>query len=232
MPESSNKGGRKPRVTDEDILDVFRATPDPVLSTAEVAEAVPIKRRGTLNRLQSLQEDGELESKQIGGRNTVWWFVGGERITPDERAVEDHAERERERTERRREQSDDQRDGETSTPPSTPQEDSESGDIVDAVADGWDDTGDRLDARKDAARAVLAYAREHGTVSKQEAKEEVRPEYPVDGQNARTWYRKNIRPVLNEVAEYDQSARAYRLVDDGDAVEDGDSGVYDPTEEF
>ena len=216
MPDSSNKGGRKPRVTDEDILDVFRATTDPVLSTAEVAEAVPIKRRGTLNRLQSLQEDGELESKQIGGRNTVWWFVGGERITPDERAVEDHAERARERTERRREQSDDQRDGETSTPPSTPQEDSKSGDIVDAVADGWDDTGDRLDARKEAAGAVLAYAREHGTVSKQEAKEEVRPEYPVEGQNARTWYRKNVRPVLNEAAEYDQSARAYRLVDDAE----------------
>jgi len=52
MPESSNKGGRKPRVTDEDLLDVFRSTSDPVLSTAEVADAVPIKRRGTLNRLQ------------------------------------------------------------------------------------------------------------------------------------------------------------------------------------
>jgi len=75
MPESSNKGGRKPRVTDEDLLDVFRATPDPVLSTVEVADAVPIKRRETLNRLQALKEDGELESKQIGGRNTGWWLV-------------------------------------------------------------------------------------------------------------------------------------------------------------
>jgi hypothetical protein len=75
MTESNNKGGRKPRVTDEDLLDVFRATADPVLSTAEVADAVPIKRRGTLNRLQSLADDGQLESKQIGGRNTVWWLA-------------------------------------------------------------------------------------------------------------------------------------------------------------
>ncbi|MFC7057743.1 hypothetical protein [Halovenus salina] len=75
MPESSNKGGRKPRVTDENLLDVFRTTSDPVLSTAEVADAVPIKRRGTLNRLQALEEYSELESKRIGGRNTVWWLV-------------------------------------------------------------------------------------------------------------------------------------------------------------
>ncbi|MFC6823454.1 hypothetical protein [Halopelagius fulvigenes] len=74
MPDS-NKGGRKPRVTDEDLLNVFRESDEPVLSTAEVAEQVPIKRRGTLNRLQTLKEDGYLESKQIGGRNTVWWLT-------------------------------------------------------------------------------------------------------------------------------------------------------------
>lgn len=81
MPESNNKGGRKPRVTDDDLLGVFRSTSDPVLSTAEVADAVPIKRRGTLNRLQALEEDGELENKQIGGRNTVWWLVDAEDVS-------------------------------------------------------------------------------------------------------------------------------------------------------
>jgi len=83
--------------------------------------------------------------------------------------------------------------------------------VVEEVAEGWEDTEERLAARKAAARAVLEYAREHGSISKQQAKEEVYPEYPVEGQNARTWYRKNIRPVLNEAAEYDQSRRAYRL---------------------
>lgn len=73
MPESSNTGGRKPRVTDADLLDVFQATSDPVLSTAEVADRVPIKRRGVLNRLRDLEGRGALASKQIGGRNTVWW---------------------------------------------------------------------------------------------------------------------------------------------------------------
>ena len=82
MPEGNNTGGRKPRVSDSDLLDVFRDTTDPVLSTGEVADAVPIKRRGVLNRLRGLEDAGELESKQIGGRNTVWW-VGAESDTPN-----------------------------------------------------------------------------------------------------------------------------------------------------
>jgi len=85
------------------------------------------------------------------------------------------------------------------------------GDVVDVVATSWDDTPERIEARKDAARAVLEYAREHGSVSKKEAKEQVEPNHPVEGQNPRTWYRKNIRPVLNEAAEYDQSKRGYEL---------------------
>jgi len=101
----------------------------------------------------------------------------------------------------------------TSTTPETAPTSDARADGVEEVADaeGWEDTPERLDARKRAALAVLEYAREHGSVSKAEAKEEIEPEHPVDGQNSRTWYRKNIRPVLNESAEYDQSERGYRL---------------------
>jgi predicted ArsR family transcriptional regulator len=66
-------GGRKPRVTDDELLAVLRESPDPVLSTAEIADEVPIKRRGVLNRLRGLEEQGAVRSKQLGGRNTVWW---------------------------------------------------------------------------------------------------------------------------------------------------------------
>lgn len=77
MNPDSEGPGRKPRVSDDEILDVFRSTDDPVLSTAEVAESLPIKRRGVFNRLQQLEEDDRLESKEIGGRNRVWWFREG-----------------------------------------------------------------------------------------------------------------------------------------------------------
>ena len=86
--------------------------------------------------------------------------------------------------------------------------------IVEAVAENWDDAPERLRARKAAAQAVLDYAKEHGGVSKKEAKEKIYPDNPVDEQSPRTWYRKNIRPVLNEVAEYNQSSRRYELIDD------------------
>lgn len=84
MGEQS-KRGRKPRVTDGEVLDVLRETDDPVLSTAEVANELPIKRRATLTRLQRLAENGDLGRKQIGGRNTVWWLSDEETISPEAR---------------------------------------------------------------------------------------------------------------------------------------------------
>lgn len=66
--------GRPPRVSDEEILDVFREADDPVLIASEVAEELPIGRRGVYNRLENLAEDGRLEYKKIGGRGTVWWL--------------------------------------------------------------------------------------------------------------------------------------------------------------
>jgi hypothetical protein len=83
MTEQATDGGRKPRVTDQEILEVFREHRDPVLSTAEVADQLPIKRRGTLNRLRRLEEEGEVISKQIGGRNTVWWLTDRARPLAD-----------------------------------------------------------------------------------------------------------------------------------------------------
>jgi len=60
------------KARDENIVGVFEATDDPVLTTAEVAEELPIGKRATLNRLEDLRDRGEIESKDVGvGR--VWW---------------------------------------------------------------------------------------------------------------------------------------------------------------
>ena len=66
--------GRKPRVSDDDILDVFRQASDPVLTTAEVADRVDIGHRGTYDRLQKLADEGVLEMKKVGDSGAVWWY--------------------------------------------------------------------------------------------------------------------------------------------------------------
>lgn len=71
---SDTTPGRKPRVSDDEILQLFRDTNDPVLSTAEVTDELPIKRSATYKRLSVLRDDGQLTGKDIGGRNTIWWI--------------------------------------------------------------------------------------------------------------------------------------------------------------
>lgn len=69
--------GRKPRVSDDDILDVFRQASDPVLTTSEVADRVDIGHRGTYDRLQKLADEGVLEMKKVGDSGAVWWYPNG-----------------------------------------------------------------------------------------------------------------------------------------------------------
>ncbi|SEH11526.1 hypothetical protein SAMN04487967_0392 [Natronorubrum sediminis] len=68
------KRGPKPRVSDEEILQVFRQSADPVLTASEVSTELPIKRRSVYDRLVQLEEVDTLESKKVGGRTTVWWL--------------------------------------------------------------------------------------------------------------------------------------------------------------
>lgn len=74
--------GRPPNVTDNEILEVFKSSADPVLTASEVAEQLPIERRGLLTRLENLEEEGYLNSKQTGSRSTVWWYPGNTSTKP------------------------------------------------------------------------------------------------------------------------------------------------------
>lgn len=65
--------GRKPTVSDDEILDIFRQSSDPVLTTGEVAEKLDIGHRGTYDRLQKLANGGTLEMKKVGDSGAVWW---------------------------------------------------------------------------------------------------------------------------------------------------------------
>lgn len=214
------------------VLDVFEARDDRArpITAGDVVDELGIARRTAHNKLEILVERGEIETRKIGARGRVWWtpipadaetletddLQGNPDSTIDELDEDAAASDGRESAETPATSQDDQRAGTTDTDGTT--DDVAAGEIDDEltavaerVAQSWEDTDARLKARKDAAVAVLEYAAEHGGISKQEAKETVYPEYPVEGQNARTWYRKNIRPVLNEAAEYNQSTKKYHI---------------------
>lgn len=99
---------------------------------------------------------------------------------------------------------------------------------VEKVSESWEDTPDRLETRRKAAAVVLQHALDSGEpVGKSsDVVEDVRAAFPVQGQNAETYWRKNIRPVLSEVGEYSKGEHGYVV------GEVGDSEIYDPTDEF
>lgn len=65
--------GRKPTVSDDEILDIFREHSDPALSTAEVADILEFSKSGARKRLNSLSESGDLRKKRAG-ESQIWWL--------------------------------------------------------------------------------------------------------------------------------------------------------------
>jgi len=69
----SDGPGRRPEVTDDEILAVFKASVDPILTTSEVASEFDITHRGVRDRLEKLEDENILKSKKVGARAIVWW---------------------------------------------------------------------------------------------------------------------------------------------------------------
>jgi len=83
--------------------------------------------------------------------------------------------------------------------------------FVERVSDSWEDTEQRLASRRAAAEVVLQHALDTGDAvgKSSDVVEDVRARFPVEGQNAETYWRKNIRPVLSEAGEYSQAQHGY-----------------------
>ena len=69
----SDGPGRRPEISDGEILAVFRSASDPVLTTKEVSSQFDITHRGVRDRLEKLEEKGKLRSKKVGARAKIWW---------------------------------------------------------------------------------------------------------------------------------------------------------------
>jgi Arc/MetJ-type ribon-helix-helix transcriptional regulator len=80
--------------------------------------------------------------------------------------------------------------------------------IVADVSARWDDD-DRLEDRREAARAAVRLMRDRGSLGRTVASEQLLPEYAVEGQNERTWWRQNIRDAVSEAGSYSRGRSEY-----------------------
>ncbi|MCT9098176.1 winged helix-turn-helix domain-containing protein [Haloarchaeobius sp. HME9146] len=72
MIRAMTGAGRKPTVTDIEILQQFVRSPDPVLHPTELTETLDMSRQGVYKRLEKLVDDGALSSKKVAGTRIFW----------------------------------------------------------------------------------------------------------------------------------------------------------------
>ena len=87
--------------------------------------------------------------------------------------------------------------------------------VVNEVSASWDDDPERLETRRKAAAMTLQYALTHDVYlgKSSDVVEVIREKYPVEGQNAETWWRKNARDVLKKVGTYSRGQHGYAVKD-------------------
>lgn len=216
----------------------------PIATAPEVAEQLDQTRRKTLDDLRLLERAGDVESHAVGANARVWWPTEHVSISPgasadvNDRTPEprDGAERAEAPPARETGQASDGVDA-ASDADSPPEMEANVDEAVRAaverVAEGWDDTPERLETRKNAAAVVLQHALDTGDAigKSSDVVDDVRAAFPVEGQKPETYWRKNIRPVLQEHGDYSRGNHGYIVDDLGDREAPTSSGVYDPTKE-
>ena len=67
--------GRDKTVPDEEILYYFAVDDKPALNVSRVTDKIDMTRQGIYSRLESLEEEGHLESMNVGASAKVWWLT-------------------------------------------------------------------------------------------------------------------------------------------------------------
>lgn len=230
--ERTDDGTFRETVTLDAALAVFDDVRGPVVTSSDVSEALGCSTEAARQKLATLYERGEVDKRKTG-RTMVYWRTGGERITPDERAVEEDAERAHERDDTRAEGQADQSD----PTPSTPAETDTDGDVIGRAVGALDTT----EARREAVRGCIAYLQTHGTGQKSEFVDAVYSEHPAGYGSSGGWWNKIGKEFLQSAAEdipaltppQTEGSHTWRWTGEEDSDDDAMSGgVYDPVQEF
>lgn len=67
--------GRKPTVSDKEVLRQIALMPDPVITAPELGERLDMTRQGANNRLTKLEDQEYVKSKKVGAHAIVYWLT-------------------------------------------------------------------------------------------------------------------------------------------------------------
>ncbi|MFD1600058.1 HTH domain-containing protein [Halobellus rarus] len=170
------------------VLAVFEEREDRArpLTASDVMEALDCSRRTAHNKLNELEERGDLETRKVGARSRVWWIP----ITGPPDSSDTRSESAQNRTDERGEngfgESD---DGPGERRPA----------VSDAIADAdLPGSGPMLDARREALSAAYEYLSEHPEAKKADFLRDVYHEYPAGFESAEGWWNA-IQPALKQL---------------------------------
>lgn len=191
----------------DDVEDAIREYPDPVVKANEISDQLGCTSRHVLDLLRLLERAGAVESKEIGARAVAWWHVDrviNEGSTNESRDFNESITNEQPTN---NEQTNQQENSEGIT--------KEIEQAVDQAAEQWDDPPDRIEQRKQAARAALEAIRER-PMRKSDILDKIEPKHSVDGQSPRTWWRANLSECspspLKELASYSNATKKWEWV--------------------
>ncbi|RLM53287.1 helix-turn-helix domain-containing protein [Halobellus sp. Atlit-31R] len=182
------------RIPPAAVLDVFddRADLARPLTATDVMEALECSRRTAHNKLNELEERGDLATRKVGARSRVWWIpisaadVGGAEPEPtrddaDGRSGGDAG-------------GESAREFETTAHPPAVSDAIETADLP--------GSGPVLDARREALSAAYDYLTDHPEAKKADFLRDVYHDYPAGFESAEGWWNA-IQPALKQLPGVD-----------------------------
>jgi len=75
-------GDDRSKVSEREFLSEIVQHPDPIVTATELSDRLPITPQAVNGRLNRLEQDGYVNSKEAGSAARVWWLTqtGGQRL--------------------------------------------------------------------------------------------------------------------------------------------------------
>lgn len=189
------------KTTNDDIVEAVENVDAPVARAKDVADQVSIGKRAVLNRLETLVDEDRVERLDVGAKGAVFWVDDSSRSS--ETAVDDRGS---------------VATGEDGREAASPTSEPRGEDVENVVERIFDDqypeiidlpgSGAKLDERRAALRASVAYLVENETASRSDFEADVYPDHRARYETSYSWWKNAIMSGLSQVAAETEAIEA------------------------